>query len=259
MDHKKPAATEGGRREQLAAYFLAAPPLDEQTPAQRRDYLHHLRRLGDLEEQELLQGAGAPRPLVWGNPVGLIQSLLTAAQRLGAGLGQPLLVFPARETAIDFETLFHPRLLGLAVTALLRAACLAAPKCPVWVRLQEGRHCLSVTFTATAPVEEPRALAVAKECAGLHGGSLAHCDNLIAFSCGRITAPPSDARPYRGPSAEELLRDTLSAVWTGFYSAVSGVCSAEACSAGTSAGETSSTGASSDPSAGDTSGEESSS
>lgn len=221
MEHKEDTATEGGQREQLAAYFLAAPPFEEQTEAQRLDYLGRLQQLGRLEEQEVLQAAGASRPLVWGNPVGLIQSLLTAAQRLGAGLGQPILLFPARETAIDFETLFHPRLLSVAVTALLRAACLAAPKSPVWVRLQEQRHCLTLTVTASAPIEDAAALAVAKESAGLHGGSLALCECSAAFSCGRQPSPPPDARPYRSPSAQELIRDTLSAVWTGFYSSVS--------------------------------------
>ncbi|MBQ5840895.1 MAG: hypothetical protein IIW40_02955 [Clostridia bacterium] len=218
MEYKDSAATEGGQRERLAAYFLAAPPYEEQTPAERQDYLAHLRQLGELDDREVLQAVGAPRPLVWGNPVGLIQGLLTAAQRLAAGIGQPLLIFPAREAVIDFETLLHPRLLGLAIVGLLRAACLASPKSPVWVRLQEQQHCLSVTLRANAPIEEPTALAVAKESARLHGGSLALCDHSVAFSCGRLTSPPLDAHPYRCPTAEELLRDTLSAVWTGFYS-----------------------------------------
>ena len=230
MEHKESAATEGGQREQLAAYFLAALPFEEQTAAERQDYLDHLRQLGELEDREVLQAAGAPRPLVWGNPVGLIQGLLTAAQRLAAGLGQPLLIFPARETVIDFETLLHPRLVGLAVVGLLRAACLASPKSPVWVRLQEQQHCLTVTLRAAAPIEETTALAVAKESARLHGGSLALCDNSVAFSCGRLPSPPSDAHPYRCPTAEELLQDTLSAVWTGFYSRLPSFSSSESSS-----------------------------
>ncbi len=221
MEHKESPVTEGGERERLAAYFLAATPYEEQTPAERQEFLTHLRQLGELEDREVLQAAGTARPLVWGNPVGLIQSLLTACQRLAAGLGHPLLIFPARETAIDFETLFHPRVLGLAVVGLLRAACNTAPKSAVWVRLLEQQHCLTITFRAAAPIEEPTALAVAKESARLHGGSLALCENSVAFSCGRLTSPPPDARPYRSSTAEELLRDTLSAVWTGFYSRVS--------------------------------------
>ncbi len=212
-------AAEGTKRERLAAYFLSMPPISEQTPDQRQDFMEHLRQLGTLEDREVVKASGARRPLVWGNPVPLLQSLLTAAQHLAAGMGQPILVFPAKETVIDFETLLHPRLLGLAMADLLRLACLAAPRQPVWVRLQEQSSCLTVSVTAEAPLTNLPAdtWAVIKESARLHGGSLALCDNVIGFSCGRVTDPPADVRPYRSPSAEELLGDTLSSVWTNFY------------------------------------------
>lgn len=213
---------EGTVRERLAAYFLSVPPLAEQTPVQRREYMARLRQLGQLEDKEVLQAAGAKRPLVWGNPVPLLQSLLTAAQRLAAGLGQPLLLFPAKETVIDFQTLLNPRLLTLGMADLLRVACLTVPHQPVWVRLREQNSCLTVSVTASGaltdlPAEAQSALAVAQESARLHGGSLALCDNTAAFSCGRVEEPPADARPYRSPTAEEHLDDTLSSVWTGFY------------------------------------------
>ncbi len=210
---------EGTQRERLAAYFLSAPPPTEQTPTQRLDYMSKLRQLGELEEQEVLHMAGSGRPLVWGNPVPHLQSLLTAAQHLAAGVGQPILVFPAKETAIDFDTLLHPRLLSMAMMGLLRLACLAAPKRPVWVRLREQDACLTVSVIGEGvfPSINHPTLSMVQESARLHGGSLALSDNMAGFSCGRIEAPPHDARPYRSPSAEELLRDTLSAVWTGFY------------------------------------------
>ena len=117
---------EGSQREQLATYFLSTPPLTEQTLSQRRQYLQKLRELGRLEQQELLQSAGAARPLVWGNPAPLIQSLLSAAQRLAARLGQPLLIFPARETTIGTDTLLHPRWLSVTLCSLLCRACSGA-------------------------------------------------------------------------------------------------------------------------------------
>lgn len=212
-----PPVGEGTKREQLAAYFLAAPPYEEQTPEQRADYCRKLSELGELEIREVLDAAGSARPLVWGNPVPHLQNLLTAAQRLAAGLGFPLLLFPAKETVIRFHSMLHPRLLSLATVGLLRAACAAAPKEPVWVRLREQDSCLTVTVTAAKPFGDPEAIAVAKECARLHGGSLAQCDNTIGFSCGRMTAPPPDAHHYQCSTAQELLRDTLSPVWTGFY------------------------------------------
>ncbi|MBQ9859676.1 MAG: hypothetical protein IJO76_03245 [Clostridia bacterium] len=219
-NHSSLSPTEGGLREQLAAYFLAAPPPAEQTPAQRQEYLKKLNQLGEIERQEILTGAGCSRPMVWGNPVELLQALLTAAQRLGAGLGQPLLLFPAKETDIRLDTLLHPRLLSVAVVSLLRDGVTAAPRRPLWVRLAEQSHCLAVSVTAEQPFGSPQTTAILKECTKLHSGSLVHCKNTVLFSCGEVLEPPPGVRLYTAPTAEELLRDTLSPVWTGFYAGV---------------------------------------
>lgn len=212
--------SEGACREQLAAYFLAAPPLKEQTPEQRRDYLSQLCRLGELERQEILEGCGAARPLVWGNPVPYVQALLTAAQRMGAGLGQPLLLFPAKETDIGFDTLLHPRLLGIALMNLVSAAVRSAPRQPVWVRLSEHRHSLAVAVTAAEPFGDEETLALLKESTRLHKGSLVQCDTTVSFSCGQAGTPPPGVHLYSAPTADILLRDTLSPVWTAFYSGI---------------------------------------
>lgn len=211
---------EGALREQLAAYFLSMPPLTEQTARQRREYLHQLARLGQLERQEVLQAAGAGRPLVWGNPAPLLQTLLSAAQRLGAGLGQPLLLFPAKETTIGWDTLLHPRLLSIALMDLLRSACIAAPRQPVWVRLQEQRSSLAVAVTAAAPFASPDTLTVVKECTRLHDGSLVLCENTVSFTCGCVQEPPPGVRLYCCPTEKDLLQDTLSPVWSGFYAGI---------------------------------------
>ena len=219
-DYTENIPTEGNLREQLAAYFLAAPPRAEQTAAQRREYLHRLLRLGQLERQEVLGGAGAGRPLVWGNPAPLIQALLSAAQRLAAGLGQPILLFPARETAIGMDTLLHPRLLSIALCDLLYRACAAAPRHPVWVRLQEQKGGLAVAVTAALPFAEDTTVALIKECTKLHGGSLVHCDQTLVFTCGQAEEPPAGVRLYCCPTEEDLLTDTLSPVWSIFYAAL---------------------------------------
>lgn len=210
---------EGTRRERLAAYFLTAPPMAEQTPAQRRDYLKNLQALGQLERQEILEAAGASRPLVWGNPAPLIQALLSAAQRLVARMGQPILIFPARETAIGADTLLHPRLLSVALCDLLCAACTAAPRQPVWVRLQEQKGGLAVAITAPLPFVTPQTKALIKECTKLHDGSLVHSDETLVFSCGQAAEPPAGVRLYGCPTEEDLLADTLSPVWSVFYAA----------------------------------------
>ncbi len=213
-----PSIGEGTERETLAAYFLAAPPFEEQSPAEREDYCRHLCALGRLENREVLEAAGSRRPLVWGNPVPHLQSLLTAAQHLAARLGYPVMIFPAKEAVFRFHTLFHPRLLSLATVNLLYAACTAAPKQPVWIHLREQHSCLTVTATAEAAISDREALAVIKECAALHGGNAAHCDTTLGFSCGRVDTPPPNTHHHQHSTAEEWLRDTLSPVWTGFYS-----------------------------------------
>lgn len=245
-DDTLPTPTEGTERERLAAYFLAAPPRSEQTPSQRRDYLRKLHQLGQLERREIDQFAGAARPLVWGNPAPLIQSLLSAAQRLAAGLGQPILLFPARETAIGADTLLHPRLLSIALCDLLCRACTAAPRQPVWVRLQEQKGGLAVAVTATLPFADKDTLTMIKECTKLHGGSLVHCDETIVFSCGQAEEPPAGVRLYCCPTEEDLLTDTLSPVWSVFYAALySAVSSSDSTSSMSSMSDKSSEGSSS--------------
>ena len=210
--------SEGALREELAAYFLSVPPYAACTPAGQAAYRRQLRRLGQLEVDGILAARGTARPLIRANPVSLLQELLTAAQRLAAGVGQPVLLFPARDTRIRFCADLHPRLLQWAVVRLLRAACFAAPREPVWVRLHEQRTCLTVSFTAARPIRDAEAIAVAKESAGLHGGSLAQCDGTVAFSCGRCPeGSADDGSPVPGMTADIFMRDTLSPVWTGFY------------------------------------------
>ena len=215
-----PKNPEGSLREELAVYFLAAPPLAEQTPAQRQEYLHKLTLLGQWEVRDIRQTTGAARPLVWTNPAPLIQALLSAAQRLGAGLGQPILIFPARETAIGAETLLHPRLLSVTLCHLLGRACSVAPRQPVWVRLQEQAGGLAVAVTAAAPFADEDTLALIKECTRLHDGSLVHCDETVVFSCGQAAEPPAGVRLYTTPTERELIQDTLSPVWSVFYTAL---------------------------------------
>ncbi len=220
MDNITNIPTEGSLREQMAAYFLSLPPTAEQTPAQRREYLRRLRQLGELERREILETPGGNRPLVWGNPATLLQSFLSAAQRLAAGLGQPLLLFPARDATIGNDTLLHPRVLTVTMAAVLADACAAVPRRPVWVRLQEQRESLAVTVTAEAPFACAATLAILKECTKLHGGSLVHSDNTIVFTCGQNGAPPPGVRLYGCPTEQDLLQDTLSPVWSGFYAAI---------------------------------------
>lgn len=221
MQHNKhPVPSEGAQREQLAAYFLATPPMDELPADQRQEYHQKLRQLGRLEQREILKNAGMGRPLVWGNPAPLIQAILCACQRLGAKLGHPLFLFPARSTAIGKGTLFHPRILAVTVVSVVTAACRSTPRQPVWVRLQEQRGGLVIAVTATTPFLDTETTALIKECTRLHDGSLVHSDNTVIFTCGPACDPPADVRLYGCPTEEELLQDALSPVWSLFYATV---------------------------------------
>ncbi len=221
MPHKKPSIpSEGSQREQLAAYFLATPPIEELPPHQCQEYRQKLRQLGGLEQKDILRNAGVDRPLVWGNPAPLIQAILCACQRLGAKLGQPLFLFPARSTIIGKGTLFHPRILAVTVASAVTAACQATPRQPVWVRLQEQRGGLVIAVTATTPFLNAETTALIKECTRLHDGSLVHSDNTVIFTCGPACDPPADVRLYGCPTEEELLQDTLSPVWSVFYAGI---------------------------------------
>jgi UDP-glucose 4-epimerase len=124
MQKKHTPLGEGTERERLAAYFLSAPPYEEQTSAQKIAYCQKLTELGRVEIREILNAAGSSRPLVWGNPVPHLQNLLTAAQRLAAGepvepaynLGsgdglsvKQIMDAVARVTGIDFTPEIGPR------------------------------------------------------------------------------------------------------------------------------------------------------
>lgn len=208
---------EAERRERLAAYFLSAPPVQVQTPDQRAGHLARLRELGTLENEEILAAAGTEQPLVWGDPLLLLHNLLVGAQQLAATVGQPVLVFPARGISIRFTARLHPRLLCAAAVNMLRMACTAAPRCPVWLRMEEQAAALTVSVTAQAPFYERQGAAVIQESARLHGGRLTLGQNRMEFSCARAQEPPAGVQRYVPPSAAAFLQDELSMLWTGFY------------------------------------------
>ena len=222
MDRNETAkTTEGTARARLAAYFLSAPPREEQTAAQKREYWERLRELGELEQQELLDNAGAPRPMVWTNPAPLIQAVCGAVQRLAATKGVTLRIFPAADIAVGQETLVHPRMLTVTLCALLRDVCRSAEGQTVWVKLQEKRCGLAVSVSLPEGGLSPCTAALIKECTGLHEGSPVHSENTLLFSCGQAEKPAAGVRLYAAPTEEELLEDSLSPVWSVFYASVS--------------------------------------
>lgn len=220
-----PAAVtaEGAARERLALFFLSMPPLPQQNPAQRRLYLAALRELLALENAAILQAAGRARPLRRGDLAGLLRALLTAcaaaAESRAANQALPHLHirtapdFPAHETAV-----FEPRLVQAAAVGLLRAAAAVNPGGPLAVSLSRGLDSLILTITGEYPPHEKEALAVARETARLHEGSLAVCEGTVGLSLSTLLG--GEAGRYTAPTAADLLRDGLSSVQVGFYSSL---------------------------------------
>ena len=100
---------------------------------------------------------------------------------------------------------------------LLCDACAAAPRRPVWVRLQEQKGGLAVAISADGAFADAALLGEIKECTKLHGGSLVHCEQTLVFTCGQAEEPPAGVRLYCCPTEEDLLQDTLSPIWSVFY------------------------------------------
>lgn len=216
------AAAEGAARERLALFFLSMPPLPQQNPAQRHLYLAALRELLALENAAILQAAGRARPLRRGDLAGLLRALLTAcaaAESRAANQALPHLHirtapdFPAHETAV-----FEPRLVQAAAVGLLRAAAAVNPGGPLAVSLSRGLDSLILTITGEYPPHEKEALAVARETARLHEGSLAVCEGTVGLSLSTLLG--GEAGRYTAPTAADLLRDGLSSVQVGFYSSL---------------------------------------
>lgn len=207
---------EGDIREALAAYFLTAPAVDQQTEPQRRRHKAALRRLLAVETGSVLQFAGLDRPLVRVDMAVLLRNVLEACACLSQARRPALVVGCSREVPARCPAGGEPRLLQMAAVGLIRAACAANPGTPVTATLYARPGVLTLAVTGDQPARETGALAVAKETARLHQGSLAVCEGTTGMSL-RTTLPGGKGR-FSAPTVSELLRDSLSCVQVGFYS-----------------------------------------
>ena len=208
--------SEGNIRESLAAYFLTAPAIERQTESQRRRHKAALRRLLEVETGSVLQFAGLDRPLVRVDMAVLLRNVLEACACLSQARRPALVVDCSRKVPARCPAGGEPRLLQMAAVGLIRAACAANPGTPVTATLYARPGTLTLAVTGDQPAREPEALAVAKETARLHQGSLAVCEGTTGMSL-RTTLPGGKGR-FSAPTVSELLRDTLSCVQVGFYS-----------------------------------------
>ena len=225
FDIEEPAALlrrEGELRERLAAYFLSMPPLEQQNAAQRLRTRRALSACWDLDIAALLVYRAAGRPVLAGDLNRFLSATLRGAKTMLRGALPVRLSLSTR----PFRSVFQPRMAQLTLLALLRDACLAGAQA-VHVSVEVSPRTLRLLCASDRAGGYPAAAALAKETAARHGGAfLRPCgsaDSLHPFPV-MVSALGFSARPAAGtagfscPSAEELLANPLSPLYTGLYS-----------------------------------------
>lgn len=212
--------SEGHVREYLARYFLFAPPREKQNDEQRKAYRQALRLFLGIETRAVLRTAGLSRPLSWGDLTALLEAVAHAAAALSAECdGNPIVTHTNAQEGQGAFCAFDPRLIQMAATGLIRGSCLANPSDQIAVSIRHCAHSVIFAVCGKNGIREERSLAVAKETARLHGGSLAVCDGTAAFSM--RTDLLATGGFYDVPTPEELLRQPLSCIQVGLYSSLS--------------------------------------
>lgn len=225
FDIEEPAALlrrEGELREELAAYFLSMPPLDRQNAAQRCRTRSALSACWDLDVAALLVYHAAGRPMLTGDLNRHLSATLRGAKTILRGTLPLRLSLSAR----PFRCVFQPRMIQLTLLALLRDACLSGAQ-SIHVAVETTSRTLRLLCASDRAGAYPAAAALAKETAARHGGAfLRPCctaDSLHPFpvaiaALGFTARPSADAAGFSSPSAEELLANPLSPLYTGLYS-----------------------------------------
>lgn len=209
---------EGKLREELAVYFLSVPGLSQQTEEQLKNTRFALRKLLDVETEAVIRCAGINRHLLQGNLSGTLTALLEACCSVAQKAGWHFSVHVAPGMEQPIAAAFEPRLLQMAVVGLIRAGCLANPHGTVGVSLTGRTNSVTVTVTGENPPREERALAVAKETARIHQGSLVLADGTVGLSIRTTLHSPGGHFAYN--SAADLLEYMLSSVQVGLFSSL---------------------------------------
>ncbi len=222
---EEPAALlrrEGELRERLAAYFLSMPPLECQNSAQRRRTRRALSACWDLDTASLLVYRAAGRPMLTGDLNRFLSATLRGARTMLDGCLSIRLSLSPR----PFPSVFQPRMTQLTLLALLRDACLAGAG-TIHVSIQIAPHTLRLLCACDRTGGYPASMELAKETAARHRGAfLRPCgaaDNVL-FDPVSVSAlsfpigPTVSVSGFSFPSAEELLANPLSPLYTGLYS-----------------------------------------
>lgn len=225
FDIEEPAALlrrEGELRERLAAYFLTMPPLEQQNADQRGQTRRALSQCWELDVAALLVYRAAGRPMRAGDLNRFLSATLHGAKTMLRGTVPLRLSLSPR----PFPCVFQPRMVQTALIALLRDACLSGGDA-LHVTVEATSRVLRLLFSSNGAGRTPAAAELAMQTAARHGGAFlrpccaaeANRPFPVYISAWRFPAnPTAGAAGFAGPSAEELVSNPLSPLYTGLYS-----------------------------------------
>lgn len=200
--------SEGRLRESLAAYFLTAAPVEQQTPKERKRYHHALKKMADLEIQTLLQSTQINRPLRYGDLTGLLTAQLEAAKRL---VQEPNMQYKIPDAVVC--TAAEPKLVAMSLLRLLRASLTANEQHPIKVNITIREQSIYVSVSSKKPPKDPVAMKLLHETAKLHKGSVIVSGGTVAFSLHRDLTDAIGI--FEVPTINELMENPLSTVHLG--------------------------------------------
>ena len=219
--HKEPlfpfALEEGRARDWLADKLLSLPALEDCTAEETEEWRRALELLWETEIRSVLQCRGLNRPLRYGNLGEMTYSVLEASRLVSLSLGCPL---SYRMNRCCVCSAFEPRLLQLSIVGLLRSRFLSRPGAGVNVQVRFTARHLLIRVSGDARYWDSDTIAVTKETARLHHGSLAVSDHTLAFSLRLLEKSDKETvESLQEPSTPAfLLRQPLSCVNVGYRS-----------------------------------------
>ena len=168
---------EGRARDWLSDKLLSLSP--SQSREDREEWRRALALLWETEVRSVIQSCGINRPLRYGNLGDALYALLEATRLLTATAGSP---FSYKMNRCCAFSAFEPRLLQLSVVGLVRTCLLSHPGATIRAQVRFTARSLQIRVSGETSFWDSDVLAVVKETARLHRGSLAVSGKTAAFS-----------------------------------------------------------------------------
>lgn len=171
------AKEEGAQREWIAAYLLCTPPLERQTPKQKRQTRRVLACLWRLESESVRKNSGQPRRLTVVEGGTFLRRFFRRSQQLLQTQSSLRLITPL--VCPPFLMLCEPRVLQIGLVALLRDLAQSGSVTVLWNQTPKQ---VSLSFCFENGHIQKETVLLLKETARLHHGSLAVYAHKIQLS-----------------------------------------------------------------------------